>query len=1010
MAKCIKCAGIVFFAIFISCLLLVCYSVAYTLQENNSNANLTKDESITSTATYASVTIAEEILLDGKTCKEQAEKWSQAIEKSLTGKHILVTLMADWIAESDASYTTSFGTGVGLNEGRIQVPPTANITLDLNGHTISRNLTAVRRRGQVIVLYQSTLTIKDSQFDTAKILDAYKANPNRDLSVFGAGKITGGFDDNNAGAIYMEDNCLLTINSGMICNNTGFNGGAVHSHINSTLIMNNGLICNNIANSNANNNGGGIYADSHSNIIINGGLIHKNMANGFGGGIYCVVGDSSISGGIISYNKALTSIGEGGGVFYDATNVNITGGTYEYNYSEHCGGGIRIGGDCDTAFVSGAYINNNESKTYGGGIRMASSLSCEGTVKDCTIINNKAGVRGGGATFEVNIKIGAGLKIYNNTLNGKINNLGVIATLKIIENLMKDGKNTNIGITHYDNVNFTSGYTSSGNTLSPDRFFFSDVDGHIITKNSNEVMLKTGTKPTAKINWSWGSNANEKTTNSSVILPYKTGGYNISIGGGSFYKNTTASNKVSGTSFAIAEPGNYAFYADGIYLNPTFNVTIEKAKTKIAKPVNKQYVFMYTNNSQINFMPENFDANTMEIKYNRQTLPGKYTAVVKLKDNYNTTWTDGSIANLNYDFEIIHSDILPNDISGYEYIYKDNNVRKTYSSGKYFHKVNDTDITLINGNNRYVMGGIRVNTKLSVFLSNLRNDLNLIKVYDNNNAVIYDGIASNGEITDSVGTQIVGTGYRVELFENSTSTTAFDTVYLSVLGDINGDGRISASDIAYIREIAKDNSILNTMSLENVLAAMINNKGNVTNIDSEILHNVISGNIDITTFLSTAENETNNYTYLILNKENGKYERIVSETATNVLGNISVNTKLSEFKAKLATLGVNTAQIAIYNNQDTQITDDNAIVGTGWYYEINGSGRTYISVLGDLNGDGRLSASDIMYLNNLVTNGYTAIEDYVILAALILNTGSITKADSVVLTTILDNNYKLNNY
>ena len=104
------------------------------------------------------------------------------------------------------------------------------------------------------------------------------------------------------------------------------------------------------------------------------------------------------------------------------------------------------------------------------------------------------------------------------------------------------------------------------------------------------------------------------------------------------------------------------------------------------------------------------------------------------------------------------------------------------------------------------------------------------------------------------------------------------------------------------------------------------------------------------------------------------------------------------------------AQITIYNNRETQITDDNAVVGTGWYYEINGSGRTYISVLGDLNGDGRLSASDIMYLNNLVTNGYTAIEDYVILAALILNTGSITKADSVVLTTILDNNYKLNNY
>ncbi len=1008
MAKCIKRVGIVFFAIFISCLLLVCCSLTYTLQEASSNANLTNDEKITNTATYESVPIAEEILLDGKTCSEQAEKWSQAIEKSLTGKHILVTLMADWIAESDASYTTSFGTGAGLNEGRIQVPPTANITLDLNGHTISRELTAARRRGQVIVLYQSTLTIKDSQFDYAKILDAYKANPDRDLSVFGAGKITGGFDDNNAGAIYMEDNCLLTINSGMICNNTGFNGGAVHSHINSTLIMNNGLICNNIANSNANNNGGGIYADSHSNIIINGGLIHKNMANGFGGGIYCVVGDSSISGGIISYNKALTSIGEGGGVFYDTTNVNITGGIYEYNYSEHCGGGIRIGGICDSVNVSGAYINNNESNTYAGGLRIASSLTCEGIVKDCTIINNNAGQRfGGGASFEVSTKIGAGLKIYNNTLNGEINNLGVIATLKIIENLMKDGKNTYIGITYIGSGNFASDYTSSGNTMSPDRFFFSDKDGYIVAKNSNEVMLKTGTKPTSKINWSWGATANEKTTNSSVTLPYKSGGYNISIGGGSFYKNTTASNKVNGTTFAIVEPGNYAFYADGNYLNPTFNVTIEKTKTKIAKPVNKQYVFMYTNNSQINFMPENFDANTMEIKYNRQTLPGKYTAVVKLKDNYNTTWTDGSIANLNYDFEIIHSGILPNDISGYEYIYKDNNVRKSYSSGKYFHKVNDTDITLINGNNRYVMGGISVNTKLSVFLSNLRNDLKLIKVYDNNNVVVFDGIASNGEITDSVGKQIVGTGYKVELFENSTSATAFDTVYLSVLGDINGDGRITASDIAYLREIAKDNSILNSIDVEYRLAAMVNNKGGVTNIDSEILHNVISGNIDITTFFSTAKNETTNYTYLTLNKENEKYNRVVSETATNVIGNVAVNTKVSEFKANLAILGVNTAGITIYKNE--QVLDDNAIVGTGCYFEIAGV-KTYISVLGDLNGDGRISASDIMYLNQIMNGDKEIFQDYQILSALILNTGGITSADSAVLMGILEKSSNLNNY
>ena len=305
------------------------------------------------------------------------------------------------------------------------------------------------------------------------------------------------------------------------------------------------------------------------------------------------------------------------------------------------------------------------------------------------------------------------------------------------------------------------------------------------------------------------------------------------------------------------------------------------------------------------------------------------------------------------------------------------------------------------------MGGISTNTKLSVFLNNLRNDLNLIKVYDKNSHIIYDGIASNGIIPESVTNILVGTGFKVELYENTTSSTAFDTVYLSVLGDVNGDGRITASDIAYLREIAKDNSILNSIDVEYRLAAMVNNKGGVTNIDSEILYNVMANEIELNIFFKSGVNTDSSYKYLTLNKENGKYERVVSETATNVIGNISVNTKVSELKSKLATLGVNTAGITIYKNE--QVLDDNAIVGTGCYFEIAGV-KTYISVLGDLNGDGRISASDIMYLNEIKAEDYTEIEDHIILSAIILNTGKITSADVEVLRDNIENFTALSNY
>ena len=82
--------------------------------------------------------------------------------------------------------------------------------------------------------------------------------------------------------------------------------------------------------------------------------------------------------------------------------------------------------------------------------------------------------------------------------------------------------------------------------------------------------------------------------------------------------------------------------------------------------------------------------------------------------------------------------------------------------------------------------------------------------------------------------------------------------------------------------------------------------------------------------------------------------------------------------------------------------DDNAIVGTGCYFEIAGV-KTYISVLGDLNGDGRISASDIMYLNEIKAEDYTEIEDHIILSAIILNTGKITSADVEVLRDNIEN-------
>ena len=90
------------------------------------------------------------------------------------------------------------------------------------------------------------------------------------------------------------------------------------------------------------------------------------------------------------------------------------------------------------------------------------------------------------------------------------------------------------------------------------------------------------------------------------------------------------------------------------------------------------------------------------------------------------------------------------------------------------------------------MGNIPINTSIETFLQNLYSDRNLIKIYAKESDItpIYDGLSG----TRSNLSQTLATGFKVELYESSEDTTMLDTIYLSVLGDINGDGMINASD------------------------------------------------------------------------------------------------------------------------------------------------------------------------------------------------------------------------
>ncbi len=180
--------------------------------------------------------------------------------------------------------------------------------------------------------------------------------------------------------------------------------------------------------------------------------------------------------------------------------------------------------------------------------------------------------------------------------------------------------------------------------------------------------------------------------------------------------------------------------------------------------------------------------------------------------------------------------VAPTNESGYDYQCLDtNNLRQYYSTLNYKHGESDKTAE------RNVLGKIAPNTKLATFVANLENPKNLLMVYDNKGTLIYN---KGTEVKTDC---IIGTGYKVELYDTNGSTL-LDTVYISVLGDVNGDGRITASDVAYLRQIASSESIYTGLTLEKKLASMLINKGSVTSADAEIVRNIIDKKLWIELF------------------------------------------------------------------------------------------------------------------------------------------------------------------
>ncbi|MBQ2391490.1 MAG: hypothetical protein II306_06950, partial [Clostridia bacterium] len=176
------------------------------------------------------------------------EGWAYATSQTLP---TTVTMFDDWFAPGG-----KFEYSSGTNKGRLYVN-NKDITIDLNGNTISRNLEEATSDGQVFrIAGSSKLTIVDN-------------------SATGNGKITGGNNNGNGGAFYI-DSGSLHINGGEISGNYATNGAAVYWCSGGNLCITGGVITNNLAK----DNGGAVYITNNGKVYFGGTAVIKNSSRG----------------------------------------------------------------------------------------------------------------------------------------------------------------------------------------------------------------------------------------------------------------------------------------------------------------------------------------------------------------------------------------------------------------------------------------------------------------------------------------------------------------------------------------------------------------------------------------------------------------------------------------------------------------------------------------------------------------------------------------------------------
>lgn len=387
------------------------------------------------------------------------------------------------------------GNFTAQDQPALTIPARSEVTLDLNGNTLNRNLTSATAEGYVI-----------------------HVNSNATL-ILSNGTVRGGNNNGNGGGIYNEGtlhmtDVIVTGNHANKTNNVWGTGGGIYNAAGSNFSMENGSITNN----SAYGGGGGIHGAGVNNFSMDGVTVSHNSATSKGGGVRLKTSGSllcSISNCTITSNSLPNNDDQamGGGIYLEGpnnANVQISASTISNNSANQNGGGVYLA--LGSATFTNCNIKENTAHVSGGGIYFyAGTLYVYGTTTIGGSGSNTSTSDGGGVYVRGNNKMhikGTPI-ISDNDGNSVVQNVYLESTSNVIyvDGLLS--ANANIGVTRigHGEGTITHGLTESGNQNPYN--FFSDYSEHAVILHEGEAYLGIDPNPnTFRHSGDWNDAAN----------------------------------------------------------------------------------------------------------------------------------------------------------------------------------------------------------------------------------------------------------------------------------------------------------------------------------------------------------------------------------------------------------------------------------------------------------------------------------------------------------------------